>query len=184
MVASDPLTVPDPVPVPVPGTPVSASAVVVPDGMPVSASTVSPESSVPPPAKESSGSKARKKKPRSSQAATASSSAKSISVKSAPAKSSPAKSTSVPGPPFSTYWEASRRTGFGYVLQDCTGDPVHFDFGRFSRSIEIESTTFEYDRFVKYVHHNVERPYLRFCRTPRTKELPAGTPLEFPKSSK
>ena len=184
VVASDPLTVPDPVPVPVPGTPVSASAVVVPDGTPVSASTVSPESSVPSPAKESSGSKARKKKPRSSQAATASSSAKSTSVKSAPAKSSPAKSTSVPGPPFSTYWEASRRTGFGYVLQDCTGDPVHFDFGRFSRSIEIESTTFEYDRFVKYVHHNVERPYLWFCRTPRTKELPAGTPLEFPKSSK
>ena len=186
VVASDPVTVRDPVPVPdpVPGTPVSASAVVVPDGTPVSASTVSPESSVPPPAKESSGSKARKKKPRSSQAATASSSAKSTSVKSAPAKSSPAKSTSVPGPPFSTYWEASRRTGFGYVLQDCTGDPVYFDFGRFSRSIEIESTTFEYDRFVKYVHHNVERPYLWFCRTPRTKELPAGTPLEFPKASK
>ena len=90
----------------------------------MSASTVSPESSVPPPAKESSGSKPRKKKPRSSQAAEASSSAKSTSVKSAPAKSSPAKSTSVPGPPFSTYWEASRRTGFGYVLQDCTGDPV------------------------------------------------------------
>ena len=74
--------------------------------------------------------------------------------------------------------------GFGYVLQDCTGDPVYFDFGRFSRSIQIESTTFEYDRFVKYVHHNVERPYLWSCRTPRTKELPAGTPLEFPKSSK
>ena len=172
--ASAVVPVPDPVPVasvpdPVPGTPVSASA----------ACTKS-ESSVSPPAKESSGSKPRKKKPR----AAASSSAKSASVKSAPVKSAPAKSTSVPGPPFSTYWEASRRTGFGYVLQDCTGDPVHFDFGRFSRSIEIESTTFEYDRFVKYVHHNVERPYLWFCRTPRTKELPAGTPLEFPKSSK
>ena len=188
VVASDPVTVPDPFPVPVPdpvpSTSVSASAVVVPDGTPVSASTVSPESSVPPPAKESSGSKPRNKKPRSSQAAAASSSAKSTSVKSAPAKSSPAKSTSVPGPPFSTYWEASRRTGFGYVLQDCTGDPVYFDFDRFSRSIEIESTTFEYDRFVKYIHHNVERPYLWSCRTPHTKELPAGTPLEFPKSSK
>ena len=82
------------------------------------------------------------------------------------------------------YWEASRRTGFGYVLQDCTGDPVYFDFGRFSRSIEIESTTFEYDRFVKYVHHDVDRPYLWHSRTPRTKQLPAGTPLEFPKCSK
>ena len=191
VVASD---VSVPVADPVPGTPESASAVdpvpaasvpSVPDpvpGMPVSASAActKSESSVSPPAKESSGSKPRKKKPR----ATASSSAKSASVKSAPVKSTPAKSTSVPGPPFSTYWEASRRTGFGYVLQDCTGDPVYFDFGRFSRSIEIESTTFEYDRFVKYVHHDVERPYLWSRRTARTKELPAGTPLEFPKSSK
>ena len=144
--------------------------------MSASAACAKSESSVSPPAKESSGSKPRKKKPR---AAAASSSAKSASVKSAPAKF-----TSVSGPPFSTYWEASRRTGFGYVLQDCTGDPVYFDFGRFSRSIEIESTTFEYDRFVKYVHHDVDRPYLWSRRTPRTKELPAGTPLEFPKSSK
>ena len=164
-VAPDPVSVPvASVPDPVPGTPVSASA----------ACTKS-ESSVSPPAKESSGSKPRKKKPR----AAASSSAKSASVKSAPVKSTPAKSTSVPGPPFSTYWEASRRTGFGYVLQDCTGDPVYFDFGRFSRSIEIESTTFEYDRFVQYVHHDVERPYLWHTRTPRTKQLPAGTPLNF-----
>ena len=172
--ASAVVPVPDPVPVasvtdPVPGTPVSASA----------ACTKS-ESSVSPPAKESSGSKPRKKKPR----AAASSSAKSASVKSAPVKSTPAKSTSVPGPPFSTYWEASRRTGFGYGLQDCTGDSVYFDFGCFSRSIEIESTTFEYDRFVKYVHHDVDRPYLWHTRTPRPRQLPAGTPLEFPKSSK
>ena len=197
VVASDPVSVP--VPDPVPGTPESASAVVpdpvsvpvvpdpasVPDPVPstpvsASAACATSESSVSPPAKESSGSKPRKKKPR----AAASSSAKSASVKSAPVKSTPAKSTSVPGPPFSTYWEASRRTGFGYVLQDCIGDPVYFDFGRFSRSIEIESTTFEYDRFVKYVHHDVQRPYLWHCRTPHTKQLPAGTPLEFPKSSK
>ena len=179
----------------VPGTPESASAVVpVPDPVPVasvpdpvagtpvsaSAACTKSESSVSPPAKESSGSKPRKKKPR----AAASSSAKSASVKSAPAKSTPAKSTSVPVPPSSTYWEASRRTGFGYVLQDCTGDSVYFDFGRFSRSIEIESTTFEYDRFVKYVHHDVDRPYLWSTRTPRPRQLPAGTPLEFPKSSK
>ena len=183
------------VPDSVPGTPESASAVVpVPDPVPVasvpdpvagtpvsaSAACTKSESSVSPPAKESSGSKPRKKKPR----ATASSSAKSAPVKSAPAKSTPAKSTSVPVPPSSTYWEASRRTGFGYVLQDCTGDSVYFDFGRFSRSIEIESTTFEYDRFVKYVHHDVDRPYLWSTRTPRPRQLPAGTPLEFPKSSK
>ena len=172
VVASDP----DPVSIsdPVPGTPESAFAVVpdpvsvpvvpvsVPDpvpGTPVSASAAcaKSESSVSAPAKEYSGSKPKKKKPRS---AAASSSATSTSVKSVPAKSTPAKSTSVPGPPFSTYWEASCHTGFGYVLQDCTGDPVYFDFGHFSRSIEIDSTTFEYDRFVKYVHHDVERPYL------------------------
>ena len=58
----------------------------------------------------------RKKKPRSSQAAAASSPAKSTSVESTAAKSTPvksisAKSTSVSRPPFSRYWEASRRTG-------------------------------------------------------------------------
>ena len=88
-----------------------------------------------------------------------------------------------------TYWEATRRTGHGYFVENCTGDLVHFDYGRFSRSIEIESTTFEYDRFVKYVHHNVSRPYMcdyvkASSRAPRTTYLRAGTPLEFPKPPK
>ena len=54
--------------------------------------------------------------------------------------------------------------------------------------IEIKFTTFEYDRFVKYVHHNVDCPYLcdylkTSSRAPRTTFSPAGTPLEFPKPS-
>ena len=163
---------PDPVPASVPGTPESASAVVVPDGTPVSASAVKPESSVPPPA-NSSGSKPRKKKPRSSRTA----------------KSTSVEPTSVAESPLPTYWEATRRTGHGYFVENCTGDLVHFDYGRFSRSIEIESTTFEYDRFVKYVHHNVSRPYMcdyvkASSRAPRTTYLRAGTPLEFPKPPK
>ena len=70
---------------PVPGTPVSASAVVVPD--------VSDKSPFLPPARESSGSKPRKKKPRSSQGAAASASAESTPVKSVPVESAPVKST-------------------------------------------------------------------------------------------
>ena len=181
VVASDPVpgtpesasaVVPDPVPVasvpdPVPGTPVSASAVVVPDV-------------------KTSVSKPRKKKPRPSKSAVASSPAKSSSV---PVKSVPVTSTPVAESPPLTYWEASRDTGRGYVVKDCTGAQVYFDFGRLTRSIEIESTTFEYDRFVKYVHHNVDRPYMydyvkASLRVPRTTTLTAGTPLEFPKSSK
>ena len=164
--------VPDPVPVasvpdPVPGTPVSASAVVVPDV-------------------KTSVSKPRKKKPRPSKSAVASSPAKSSSV---PVKSVPVTSTPVAESPPLTYWEPSRDTGRGYVVKDCTGAQVYFDFGRLTRSIEIESTTFEYDRFVKYVHHNVDRPYMydyvkASLRVPRTTTLTAGTPLEFPKSSK
>ena len=165
--------VPDPVPVasvpdPVPGTPVSASAVVVPDV-------------------KTSVSKPRKKKPRPSKSAVASSPAKSSSV---PVTSTPvAESTSVAESPPPTYWEATRDTGRGYVVKDCTGAQVYFDFGRLTRSIEIESTTFEYDRFVKYVHHNVDRPYLcdyvkASTRAPRTTGLLPGTPLEFPKPSK
>ena len=177
------------VPDPVPGTPVSASAVAVPDSTPVSASA------------ESSGSKPKKKKPRSSQSAVASSLAKFFSVKSNPVKSTPVQSSPVEstpvestpaesasvesspvaGSPPASFWEVSRRTGFGYVVDDGCGSSIRLDFGRLSRSIEIESTSFEYDRFVKYVHHGFGRvPF----RPPHTTYLPAGTPLEFPKPPK
>ena len=179
VVASD--HVPDPVPDPVPGMPESASAVVVPDPVPdpVSGTPVSASAVVVPDAK-TSVSKPRKKQPRPSQPAVASSPAKS-SVR---AKSTPVAESSPP-----TYWKATRDTGRRYVIKDCTGASVYFDFGRLTRSIEIESTTFEYDRFVKYVHHNVDRPYLcdyvkASTRAPRTTTLPACTPLEFPKPSK
>ena len=161
-VVPDPVTVPDPVPDPVPGMPVSASAMVVPDV-------------------KTSVSKPRKKKPRPSQPAMASCPAKSSSV---PAKSVPVTSTPVAESPPPTYWKATCDNGRGYVVKDCTGASVSFDFGRLTRS-----TTFEYDHFVKYVHHNIDRPYL--CdyvkvstRAPLTTTLPAGTSLEFPKPSK
>ena len=147
------------VPDPVPGTPVSASAVVVPDSTPVS--------SVPKP---------KKRRPRSSQAAATSASAESTPVESAPVKSTP-----VAGPPKRSFWEVSRCTGFGYVVSDGCGASVRLDFGRLSRSIEIESTTFEFDRFVKYVHHGVGRVPVR---PPKTLYLSPGTPLEFPKPPK
>ena len=152
VVTSDPVPVPDPVP----GTPVSASAVVVPDSTPVP--------------------KPKKRKPRPPDAAAA-----SVPAESTPVESTPAKSTPVTRPPSRTFWEATRRTGFGFTVNDGTGASVYLDFGRLSRSIEIESTSFEYDRFVKYVHHGVGRvPH----RPPPTVYLSAGTPLEFPKPQK
>ena len=163
----------DPVPDPVPGTPESASAVVtsdsvpVPDpvpGTPVSASAVVVPDSTPVP-------KPKKRKPRPPDAAAAS----------VPAESTPVESTPVTRPPSRTFWEATRRTGFGFTVNDGTGASVYLDFGRLSRSVEIESTSFEYDRFVKYVHHGVGRvPH----RPPPTVYLSAGTPLEFPKPQK
>ena len=152
VVTSDRVPVPDPVP----GTPVSASAVVVPDSTPVP--------------------KPKKRKPRPPDAAAA-----SVPAESTPVESTPAKSTPVTRPPSRTFWEATRRTGFGFTVNDGTGASVYLDFGRLSRSIEIESTSFEYDRFVKYVHHGVGRvPH----RPPPTVYLSAGTPLEFPKPQK
>ena len=152
VVSSNPVSASaDPVPDPVPGTPVSASAVVVPDSPPVP--------------------KPKKRKPRPPQAAEAS----------VPAESTPVESTPVTRPPRRTFWEATRRTGFGSVVADGTGASVYLDFGRLSRSIEIESTSFEYDRFVKYVHHGVGHIPIR---SPDTVYLSPGTPLEFPKPPK
>ena len=188
-----------PVPDSVPGTPESASAVVVSDGTPVSASAVpvstEPASSVP----------QRKKKPRTQPAVVSSVASfslskpvkaapesipvesapvesapaesapvKSVPVESVPAESVPAESVPVKSPP--SYWDVSRRTGCGRVVDDGCGGSIYFDFGRLSRSIEIESTSFEYDRFVKYVHHgfgiSVGPDY--------SSRLPAGTPAKFP----
>ena len=198
VVASDPVAtsaVPDPVD-PVPSTPESASAVLVPD---VSDKSESP---VLPPAKESSSSKP-KKKSRPSQGAAVSASAESAPVKSVPAESTPVESTPVKSVPVEsapvkstpasvkstpaakphrhTFWEASRVTGYGYCVADGTGSTVRLDFGRLSRSIECDSTSFEYDRFVKYVHHGVG---IVPVRPPATVYLSPGTPLEFPKPPK
>ena len=167
VVPSDPVSASaDSVPDPVPGTPVSASAVVVPDSPPVP--------------------KPKKRKPRPPQAAEASVPAESTPVESTPVESTPVKSTPVksapvPRPPRRTFWEATRRTGFGFVVSDGTGASVYLDFGRLSRSVEGESTSFEFDRFVKYVHHGVSRVPIR---SPDTVYLSPGIPLEFPKPPK
>ena len=200
---SQPVSDSDPVvPDSVPGTPESASAVVVPAVI-----APAPVSGKPEPASAvvvSSVPKRRKKKPRSSKSAVASSPAKSASVESAPVsvpaksvpvESVPVKSVSVPSAPVESasvesvpaksvpvsvpaesYWEVSRRSGSGRVVDDGCGAQIYFDFGCLSRSVEIDSTTFEYDRFVKYVHHGFGRnvgPY-------PCKVLPAGAPAKFP----
>ena len=115
-------------------------------------------------------------------------SAKSNPVKSAPTGSAPAVSVpaesvpaeSVPAVPVESpprsYWEASRRSGFGRVLDDGCGGTFYFDFGRLSRSIQVDSSSFEYDRFVKYVHHG----YGKDVGPPSRGDLPAGTPAKFP----
>ena len=192
---------------PVPGTPESASAVVsdpVP-GTPESASAVVP--AVPDPVSgkpESPAPKSKKKR----RPAVASSPAKSAPVhqsttdqstpvqsspvdQSSPVRSCPLLSTPAdqPTPPEptarryrrKTYWEASRRTGFGRNVEDGTGATVYLDFGRFSRAVQCDSTTFEFDRFVKYVHHDVGRKDT-FPVNPAY--LKPGTPLAFPKPPK
>lgn len=181
------------VPDPVPGTPVSASTVVVPDGTPVSASAESkPKKKKPRPAVASSLAKffSVKSNPVKStpvesnpieSSPVESSPVESTPVESTPAKSASVESSPVAGSPPVSFWEASRRSGFGFVVDDGCGSSIRFDFGRLSRSIEIESTSFEYDRFVKYVHHGFGRsPFY----SPRATYLPAGTPLEFPKPPK
>ena len=187
--------VPDPVD-PVPGTPESASAVVVRDGAPESASAVvsgtpaapvKSESSVPLFAKLS-GSMPWKKKPRPSPpAAVASSPAVSVPAESTatvPVESTPVP-TSVPESPLPTFWDASRHTGFGSFIEDSTGQVVRLDCGRLTRSIQFGSSSFEYDRFIKYVHRDIVRPSTSsshmFARCKRGPRLPAGVPLEFPK---
>ena len=150
----------------VPGTPEFASAVVVPvpasfrdpvPGTPVSASAVVVRDGTP---------VAASAVPVASESAP---------VESAPAEPVPAKSVPAETPPL-PYWEAIRRTGYGRVLDDGCGGQIHFDFGSLSRSIEIESTSLEYDRFVKYVHHG----YGRLSRASRCDRLPAGSPAKFP----
>ena len=180
---------------PVPGTPESASAVV---SDPVPGKPESTFAVVASPAPKS-----KKKKPRSSQPAVVSSSAKSESVRqstpdqsspvdlSSPVCSCPLLSTPVdqPTPPESTarpsrkcsYWEASRRTGFGYTVPDRTGATVYLDFGRLSRAVQFQSTSFEYDCFVKYVHHDVGR---HDTVPVNPVYLKPGTPLKFPKPPK
>ena len=66
----------------------------------------------------------------------------SAPVVSVPAESDPAESVPVKSPPRS-YWEVSRRSGFGRILDDGCGGTFFFDFGHFSRSIQFDSTSFE-----------------------------------------
>ena len=172
VVSSDPVSASaDPVPDPVPGTPVSAPAVVVPDSTPVP--KPKKRKLRPPPVAEPSV-------PAES-TPVESTPVESTPVESTPVKSTPVKSAPVPRPPRRTFWEATRRTGFGFVVLDGTGASVYLDFGRLSRSVQGDSTSFEFDRFVKYVHHGVGRVPIR---SPDTVYLSPGTPLEFPKPPK
>ena len=188
-----------------PGTPESASAVVAPDSVPDSVPDPVPGTPESASAVDVLVSKPKSKKPRPSQSAVASSLAKFFSVRSNPVKSVPTKSapvesapvesdsvesdsvesapvesTPVATPPPVSFWEATRRTGFGCFVHDESGS-IYLDFGRFTHSIEIDSTSFEYDRFVKYVHHGYGHAQLSYASQ---KRLPAGTPLEFPKPPK
>ena len=198
-------SVPDSVPgMPEPASAVVVPAVIVPDpvsGKPESASAVV-ESPVPKrrkkkprssksavassPAKSASVHQSAQSSPvdQSAPVESAPVPVKSAPVESAPVESVPAESVpvSVPAKPVPvkssplSYWEVSRRSGFGRVVDDGCGAQIYFDFGCLSRSVEIESTTFEYDRFVKYVHHGFGKnvgPY-------PCKVLPAGAPAKFP----
>ena len=189
-----------------PGTPESASAgavpvpdpvPAVPDGMPVSASAVpvSSESSSPmpkrrmprPPAVASSLVKFFTTKSHPVKSAPAVSAAvesapvpiKSLpaSDESAPTESTPAVAVPVKSPPRS-YWEASRRSGFGRCIDDGPDGTCFVDCGRLTRAVLVGSTSFEYDRFVKYVHHGIGKQ----VGPPGRFSLPVGS-AKFPVSS-
>ena len=79
-----------------------------------------------------------------------------------------------PAPPRS-YWEASRRTGFGRIIDDGCDGSLFVDFGRLTRAVLVGSTSFEYDRFVKYVHHGIGKQ----VAPPGRLSLPVGS-AKFP----
>lgn len=53
------------------------------------------------------------------------------------------------------------------------------NFGRLTRNIMAGNTSFEYDRFVKYVHRDIERPSETLAPV-ENKKLPPGVPAKFP----
>lgn len=53
------------------------------------------------------------------------------------------------------------------------------NFGRLTRNIMVGTTSFKYDRFVKYVHRDIERPSETLAPV-ETKKLPRGVPAKFP----
>lgn len=53
------------------------------------------------------------------------------------------------------------------------------NFGRLTRNIMVGTTSFEYGRFVKYVHRDIERPSETLAPV-ETKKLPPGVPAKSP----
>ena len=162
----------------IPGTPESASAVVVAEtvsGTPESASAVVPPAAPDPvPGTPESASavvpfvpspKPRTKKPRSS----------GVAVASSPAESAD-ESPPVPvwSPDTQTFWEATAFTGCRVQVTDTTGHPVYIDFGRLTRDIRRRRLSFEEDRFAKYAHH------YGCAAAPVCPAFCPGSPLKFP----
>ena len=192
----------------VPGTPESAPAVVsVPasaPGMPESASAVVPPvDPAPKPKKKKprSSSNAVASSPVADQSVAAD---QSTSVdQSTPVNQSPPADQSTPvdqstlvrsasspdlssfppavplwSPDDCSFWEATRRTGGGYHVDDGTGSTVYLDFGGLTCAVEAGSYTFEMDRLVSYVQLG------RFSVPAPAAHFRPGTPLEFPRPSK
>jgi len=53
------------------------------------------------------------------------------------------------------------------------------NFGRLTLNLMVGTTSFEYDRFVKYVHRDIERPSETLAPV-ENKKLPPGVPAKFP----
>ena len=53
------------------------------------------------------------------------------------------------------------------------------NFGQLTRNIMVGTTSFEYDRFAKCFHSDIERPSETLARV-ETKKLPPGVPAKFP----
>ena len=111
-----------------------------------------------------------------------------VSVKSSPSQKFPSSSPAALLPDATRSRTASTAaksvlpTKFAFKVDDplwAGTSRCRLNFGRLTRNIMVGTTSFECDRFVKYVHRHIERPSETLARV-ETKKLPLGVPAKFP----
>ena len=110
------------------------------------------------------------------------------SIKSSPSQKFPSSSPAALLPDAARFRTASTAaksvllTNYAFMVDDALWagtSRCRLNFGRLTRNIMVGTTSFECDRFVKYVHRHIERPSETLARV-ETKKLPPGVPAKFP----